>query len=150
MKHLPGDGFRAAPRLLVNRWSRRSLLRQTGTVAAASAIIPMDAGRLFSGATSQPKQMPATQEVMDELAYRDRSIRLVQMDEGLMLEIDEIPVDMVAMTDDGTFHCGLLPFQHFLSFEDLAVAVVDAEGQLWVLSTTDEEIPELLEVHSTD
>jgi hypothetical protein len=156
--------------------SRRGVLRRVGGgvtgVAAAAFISSIDArtARAAGGSPSargiegKSQVTPATEDAATpaaDLAYGGRSISYVDEGGAVMIEIDGVPVDMVAFIEPayvvsplvsgfatpmagdatpaatifvgGQYFSMYFPFQGYDSIDDLAKELVDTEGKLWTL-----------------
>ena len=68
-----------------------------------------------------------------EIAYKDRQITYREEEGGMVLRIDGVEIDTIARLDDGQYHTHYFPFRGYLTIEALAQALVDTEGEFWIL-----------------
>ena len=87
-------------------------------------------------AKGPPKRRRKDQDKPPEgkIVYKERQISYKEQRGNIQLRIAGAPIRGIARLDDGQYHTQFFPFRSFPTIEVLAKALVDTEGQLWVLS----------------
>lgn len=66
-----------------------------------------------------------------ELTHKNRKVSIREDENTFELRINGFPLKVSRM-DDGTYHSSILTHQSFDSAEELARALAETEGKLWV------------------
>jgi hypothetical protein len=80
------------------------------------------------------KRKDQSKRLERKMVYKDRQISYREGRDSIQLQIAGVPIRGVARLGDGQYHTQFFPFRSFPTIEVLAKALVDTEGQLWVLS----------------
>lgn len=68
-----------------------------------------------------------------KMVYKHRQITYREEEGNIQLQIAGVPINGITRLDDGQYHTQFFPFQSFPTIEALVKALVDTEGQFWVL-----------------
>jgi len=68
-----------------------------------------------------------------ELTYKERQISYLEEEGEVRLSIDGVEVGPVSRVGEEEYHIHLFPFRAYPSLEALGRALVDTEGELWVI-----------------
>ena len=82
----------------------------------------------------KPKRKGQSKAAKGKIFYKDRDITYREERNNVHLQIAGVPIHRITRLDDGQYHSQFFPFRSFSTIEALAKALVDRDGQLWILS----------------